>query len=341
MIIFFIRVFSYNELSTGPVWSYCLNYQKYIMLRNYYSQESAQSLLQRPETLAVLSYGSACAPSEQGVIASGLTTLNSDRHEVWAAVDNAEVIRGTTGNCQWSKTDEVLCASIWITPQDCQNLEVATQLAYVELLDLLQKSEYQHPFRFWNYLPDINDGNGDEEQYKRFCTGRLNAFQAKGIPAEEFPAASALGHRVKGAVVIVFASRIAGVHHKNNLQVNAYQYPREYGISSPSFSRATTIELEGQSLFFVSGTASIIGHKTTSLGDLRGQLATTADNIQHLLQHAHAVPLHSMKVYLRHAKDFEVAKQELQTYFPEVPMIFTVADICRTNLLVEVECFCG
>jgi len=319
-------------------------------LQNYLSDQTIDSLLSLPETLMVLPYSSgsrqSCAPSTPGSIHSGLTLLGSETTltEVWSS-EQAVTDRGITGNCYWSKTDSILSAAIWLSPEACQNLEAASETAYSELLSFIKKQGYPHPFRFWNYIPDINLGEGDKEHYKLFCTGRLKAFRSSGIPDEQFPSASALGHHAEGAVIYVLAAKSKGNHLNNALQVNAYQYPREYGTSSPSFSRATCIKLNEQDLFFVSGTASIIGHKTTCEGDLHGQLETTISNIRHLLENkeknSNKAQLKSMKVYLRHASDFIQSQKQLEQAFPNILMVYTLADVCRANLLVEVECFCG
>lgn len=319
-------------------------------IRNHLSDQTIEQLLECPNTLMVLPYSSgsrqSCAPSQPGVIHSGLTLLGSETalNEVWTS-EKPVIDRGITGNCYWSKTESVLSASIWLSPEACQNLEVSSESAYRELLSLITDQGYPHPFRFWNYIPDINLGKGDNEHYKLFCTGRLKAFRASDIPDDQFPSASALGHHAEGAVIYVLAAKVGGRHHNNALQVNAYQYPREYGVSSPSFSRATCIHLDDQDLFFVSGTASIIGHKTTCEGDLKGQLETTISNIQHLLENKdksnNQAQLQSMKVYLRHASDFIQTQHLLEAAFPETLIVYTLADVCRANLLVEVECFCG
>lgn len=321
-----------------------------LYLRNTLSTQAVDELIARDDTLMVLPYTSgsrrACAPSKPGVIHSGLTLLGSEEtlNEVWSVADEA-ISRGVTGNCYWSKTDTLIAAAIWLSPEACQDLVASTRSAYTELLQFLQNTGYPYPFRFWNYIPDINLGDGDNEHYKLFCSGRLAAFRAMGIPDDQFPSASALGHHSEGAVIYVLAAKTSGNHHNNALQVNAYQYPREYGESSPSFSRATCIKLGNQDLFFVSGTASIVGHKTTCEGDLEGQVKTTVSNIQHLLDNKaknnNQSTLKSMKVYLRHASDFIPTKALLENAFPNTLMIYTLADVCRANLLVEVECFCG
>ena len=313
------------------------------MLRNtIITDQSIETLSQQSNILICLPYGTHCRPSVPGIIQTGLVNLGQQNViEVWLVNDC--VTKGISGNCHWSKSKDILSAAIWLSAEQCQSIEKATEKAYTELLTLLQTYNYPHPFRFWNYFPDINLGDGDDEHYKRFCTGRLNAFRKVNMPDHNFPSASALGHHTEGAVIYALAAKVPGKHHSNGLQVNAYQYPREYGVSSPSFSRATSIKLAQQYSFFISGTASIIGHKTTSKGDLRGQLHTTINNIQHLLdtQAKQDLNLQSIKVYLRHASDYLVARVELEKHFPNVLMIFTIADICRNNLLVEVECFCG
>lgn len=323
-------------------------------LRNFISPKPIDELLAQPNTLMVLPYSSgtstsgapSCSPSKPGLIHSGLSSLaNEVQSEVWTS-EKPVLERARNGQCYWSKTESVIAAAIWLSPEQCQDLEASSEAAYCELLSLIQEQGYAHPFRFWNYIPDINRAAGsDGEHYKLFCTGRLKAFRHMGIPDEQFPSASALGHHAEGAAIYVLAARQQGQHYKNTLQVNAYQYPREYGVSSPSFSRATGIQLDGQDLFFISGTASIIGHQTISVGDVAGQLDTTISNIRHLLDSKakshNRAQLQSLKVYLRYASDLSVTKEKLEQAFPNTLIVYTLADVCRDNLLVEVEGFCG
>ncbi len=314
-------------------------------ITNFISDQPVETLAEHPNTLAVLPYCTPCIPSSPGIINAGLTSLGEKcLNEVWS-IDNDTISKGVSGRCHWSKTDKILSAAIWLSAEDCQDIEKSTEIAYKQLLQFLQDEGYPHPLRFWNYIPDINLGEDDNEHYKLFCTGRLKAFRETGIPDDQFPSASALGHHAEGAVIYTLSAKQPGRHHNNSLQVNAYQYPREYGVSSPSFSRATCITLAEQDLFFVSGTASIIGHQTTHEGDLSGQLETTISNIRHLLDNKNKTnnnaSLKTMKVYLRYASDHIAASQQLKQAFPDTDMIFTLADICRANLLVEVECFCG
>lgn len=315
-------------------------------LNNYLCTEAPNEALKHPKTLMVLPYSAKCEPSIPGIINTGLKALplnNQPLNEIWSVLE--DVTRGVSGNCHWSKTDSIISAAIWLTKEQCLDIEKSTEHAYLELLTLLTNEGYPHPFRFWNYMPVINTGTDDQEQYKLFCTGRLKAFEQSGLIAEDYPSASALGHHAQGAVFYVLAAKRPGKHYRNSLQINAFQYPREYGPSSPSFSRATELTLNEQSLFLISGTASIIGHRTIAEGDITGQVATTIKNITHLLslkrEQNSETNVISAKVYIRFEKDLKETKNLVDNALPTTEIIYILADICRSNLLVEIECFCG
>jgi chorismate lyase/3-hydroxybenzoate synthase len=143
--------------------------------------------------------------------------------------------------------------------------------------------------------------------------------------------------------IYVLSSFFQGQHHSNSKQQDAYQYPRQYGISSPSFARATSVEYPEGNLLFISGTASIIGHKSLHQGNLTAQLETTKNNIMHLLAKTGYTTesVQTMKVYLRCQSDLSETQAILDKAFPKALKLFTLADICRSDLLVEVECFCS
>ncbi|MBU3020483.1 hypothetical protein [Aestuariibacter sp. A3R04] len=312
------------------------------MLKQQFSSTPAHELLSQANTFAVMPFVAQCEPFGPGMIATGLEEANgSTMSEVWTVSE--PVSRGLTGRCFWSKTDDVMCVAHWLSKDECEAIEPHTQGAYTAVLSLLAEHGYAYPFRFWNYLPDINVGEGDNELYKKFCTGRLNAFESAGITPDGFPAASALGHHSEGAVIYVFASKVKPEHYKNNHQVNAYEYPRQYGVSSPSFARATALTINGADLLFISGTASIIGHQTLGEGDIERQLDVTMSNIGHLLESANpkGCKLAAFKVYVRHPEHVAFTRQWLSERYPDVNAVYTLADVCRKELLVEIECFCA
>ncbi|MBO1256747.1 hypothetical protein J3L16_13725 [Alteromonas sp. 5E99-2] len=313
----------------------------YNMLNHNFSPLSSDELLNTPYTLAVMPFSSHCAPSTLGLIYSGLEQANLPQvNELWTV--EQEVTRGVSGRNHWSKNESIICVAYWLTEDECNDIENSTYQAYTSVLSEIKSQGFPHAFRFWNYLPSINNGSGDAEIYKKFCSGRLRAFEQLNIESTDFPAASALGHHGKGAVVYVFASSQIPLHFNNNKQVNAFEYPRQYGISSPSFARATHINLGSSSHLFISGTASIIGHKTVEQDNISGQLDVTAANIEHLLVHANPdkKALSTFKIYVRHQDHVEFVSTWIKQHYPEVKSVITLADICRSDLLVEIECVC-
>jgi chorismate lyase/3-hydroxybenzoate synthase len=128
--------------------------------------------------------------------------------------------------------------------------------------------------------------------------------------------------------------------------VSAYNYPPEYGVRSPSFSRAT-VHHEGDGMtLFISGTASIVGHQTVHAGDTAAQTRETLVNIQALLEEANRVTgtggftldALAVKVYVRHPADLSVIQEELRTALgPQARPVYLQADICRRDLAVEIE----
>src|SRR5256885_12213548 len=56
--------------------------------------------------------------------------------------------------------------------QTCALPICAARIAYDEILRTTRERGYPHLIRVWNYLRDINAGEGEAERYKRFCAGR-------------------------------------------------------------------------------------------------------------------------------------------------------------------------
>lgn len=311
-------------------------YQSYLHLD---SNTDPQAALTQPGVLALVRFDGSClASSTPGIIPIGLSSLSDQPLEVIRYGEQVAE-RGSAHDCQWSQIEDLLCVATWISPAACAHIEEATDDAYRRLFTVMQSAGFHHPFRIWNFIPRINSGLGDREEYKKFCVGRQRAFDRLKLEHRQYPAASALGHHGEGAVIYLLAHRQPGQHHENTRQEPAYRYPRQYGPCSPSFARATSLTLKDHRQLFVSGTASILGHDTKAAGDLKQQLEITLDNIRHLVESTDhtAATLGAIRVYLRNAEDYPAARDYLAERFPPESVNFLHADICRDNLLVEIE----
>ncbi len=275
--------------------------------------------------------------------------------EVWHG--NGQLTQGQCGAIRYRHDDDVLFGVITVdetafaATTDKTPLQQATEAAYRQVFALLDTLHYPYLFRFWNYIADINAHSFGLERYRQFNLGRQDAFLAHGRDVVgNVPAACALGS-AQGPLTIAFlAGRVAPLAIENPRQVSAYQYPQEYGPRSPTFSRASLVRLGQDEVLFVSGTASIVGHATLHPADVVAQTRETLANIEAVLEQANqqasqpGFDLASLyyKVYVRHAADFVPIRTELEHTVGAVPhAIYLQADVCRQDLLVEIEATAG
>jgi chorismate lyase/3-hydroxybenzoate synthase len=206
-----------------------------------------------------------------------------------------------------------------------------------------------HLYRVWNYVPHINAHEHGLENYQRFCRGRSLAFENHFGRAfrRHLPAASAVGAADGQLVVGFLAGNIEPHHFENPRQIPAFEYPSEYGPRPPSFSRATCVQLPRGRKIFISGTAAIRGHATVAVDDLDRQLACAVENLRLIGEAAGAGAVlggpagwrRSFKIYIRHPSDLGRIKTSLErdVLRPADTVSFLQADICRADLLLEIE----
>ncbi len=224
-----------------------------------------------------------------------------------------------------------------------EKLSTATAEIYSRMLELTRSAGMPHLVRVWNYFPRINEIESIE-RYQDFCKTRFEIFEsAQYDMSRDLPAASAVGS-ASGALTVVFlASEDKPTYIENPRQISAFRYPEKYGPRSPSFSRGAL--LPDSRTLFVSGTASIVGHETVHAGDLPAQVEETLRNIDIVIERAFGkgASLLSphfeshLKVYVRHAEDKLAIAERLERLIPADQVIYLRADICRSDLLVEIE----
>lgn len=266
--------------------------------------------------------------------------------EVWTV--NATVETGRSGNIDWARTPEFLFGS-YRQPAHESGLEAGTFHAYRELFALMEAQGVSNLLRIWNYFSAINADEDDGlERYKHFCVGRHDAFvQCGRLNAPDIPAATAVGSKGGEFVLYFLAATRGGRAVENDRQVSAYDYPPQYGPRSPLFARATQVSWLKDPQLFISGTASIVGHASTCLGDAEQQTAETLKNIGRVLSLAFPqgggfALLRALKVYIRHERDFPVIRAVVERAIgQDVPCLYLLADICRSELLLEIEAVAG
>ncbi len=303
------------------------------------------------------------APMEIPVTASMTPALGTDDVlcEVWrvagTAVEQRMTVTARHRRVIYRFCDQFLFGSVSLEEgamaraadeDGSSRLMRATEMAYREIFELLAACGHRHLIRVWNYLPEINREAGGGDRYRQFNSARRAAFQRSGQAlAGSVPAACALGSSAGNPLSIFFlAGRHAPTAIENPRQVSAYHYPPRYGEHRPIFSRACLLhELAGTTLF-VSGTASILGHETVHHGDVAAQTREALANVAALLREAnriagaarYAMDTLRLKVYVRHPRDLTAVMHEVaRVVAHSTPVIYLRADVCRTDLLMEIE----
>ena len=224
-------------------------------------------------------------------------------------------------------------------------------------------SDYEHVVRTWFYLGGITDPERDTERYRELNRARsefyfdvpfCRSLMEPHIDHVVFPASTGIGMTGSGLVMgcLTLQTRREDVFLlplENPQQTPAYAYSPRYSPQSPKFSRAMALVLGNYVTTWISGTASIVNSESQHPGDIGKQTEQTIDNIERLIAPenfaAHGVKgagatlsdLAKVRVYVKRAEDFEECRRVCERRFGTVPAIYALADVCRPELLVEIE----
>jgi chorismate lyase/3-hydroxybenzoate synthase len=267
--------------------------------------------------------------------------------EVWQC--EGPIKTGNWDQLRFAQGEQLTMGHIALDLRETGTMRESSRIAYDILQTYLQQSPHQWPLKIWNYIPGINQGSGDEELYRQFCLGRADAVLIDPGDRPPLPAATAIGSPAgeRALQVYFLAAALPGLDVENPRQVSAWRYPRQYGPRSPLFSRGTILRLNGSQQFLISGTASVVGHQTHHENQVANQLSESLRNVQSLLEEGYRLTGDShaklddqglLKVYIRNRADLDLIRRTLEAEAPaEIPRIYLEGDICRENLLTEID----
>jgi hypothetical protein len=299
--------------------------------------------------------------------------------ELWVADGNWQFDQYTLNSHQsidstlsFCHNDQYLIGGLCFFLSEEQTLQEGSYIAYQHIMNVISQ-QHRHLLRMWNYFPDINMNTDHGERYQQFCVGRYHAF----ANAIQYPAASAVGNyasMVSNTLVITFiATKTVGLFIENPTQISAYHYPKHYSPKSPSFARAAIYQPQ----LYISGTASIVGHKSVFKHDIVAQTKQIIKNLQHLITHSNhqqqtkqytLSSCHStkfdpltedkmtsksclsqqslagkksaitLKIYLRYPEHIQQVAPIIHQWLPLCHNVcYLHADICRQELDIEIE----
>jgi enamine deaminase RidA (YjgF/YER057c/UK114 family) len=215
--------------------------------------------------------------------------------------------------------------------------------------------------RQWNYIESITRIEDNSQNYQEFNDAR-SRFYRKTKWHDGFPAATGIGIGCGGVIVDLDAiytngSDIKIVSLNNTLQVPAHDYSKsvlvaaedepDRPVTTPKFERGKLVSSGTEGVIYISGTAAIRGEKSFSYEGIEEQTRITLENIEHLISeetlansgagHFANVEISSLRIYLKEESFFEPCKKIVDENYPGVPAVYLKADICREELLVEIE----
>ena len=313
-------------------------------LRIEYRDVPLTAALATPGTLAVMAFGAtgATASEDQRFLQVALPAHGTSPLECWQV--DAEVRHGRDGALRWAEGGGLQFGALELA--DDGDIERVAERAYTRLQAWLAASQYPHPLRIWNYMDAITEGAGDDERYRRFCVGRARGIGGAQRPTD-LPAATAIGHpSPTGRFQLYWLSAAtAGTPLENPRQVQAWRYPRQYGPQAPGFARALLPASPDMPLL-LSGTAAVVGHASQHDAQLERQLDEVILNLHSLIDTAclvrPALPQKlsagtRLKAYVRDAEQLPLIALRLAELLPDTPVIVLHGEVCRRELLVEID----
>jgi chorismate lyase/3-hydroxybenzoate synthase len=231
--------------------------------------------------------------------------------------------------------------------------ESRVKAIYLDVLARASRDGF-HPLRFWNFIPGINDEIAPGlSRYMAFNAARHAGYRAvhhvNGALPGAIATASGVGASDGSLHVFCLATRERALPVENPRQVPAYEYSRKYGPLPPCFARGMLVR-SSSPLLVIGGTASVRGEESVRVGDLPGQIDETLLNVRALIRAGcratgrslQREPLGALTGVRAYVVD-ETAAAGVRDVLaqgcglPASAIELRVADLCRPDLLVEVE----
>ncbi|PIF05177.1 MAG: hypothetical protein CSA36_08080 [Draconibacterium sp.] len=209
--------------------------------------------------------------------------------------------------------------------------------------------------RQWNYIENILGSDNGRQRYQQFNNVRAG-FYAGHFNESGFPAATGIGTNYGGIIIEFIAITSEELISKpvdNPLQISAHHYSTNVLAvklcpekETPKFERARNVKLFNKKQLYISGTAAIVGEKTEGINDPVRQTEITIENIKKLysnniesstIEDSGKAQFGHARVYIKNHEDFPAIKKTYEKYFGNSPAVYLHADICRHDLLVEIE----
>lgn len=199
--------------------------------------------------------------------------------------------------------------------------------------------------RQWNYIEQITAQESDGQQHYQMFNNARSEFYSSTLWKDGYPAATGIGSTCGGVLVdfdaVMLQSDVCRITPiDNKLQVAAHAYSENVLMSAgsckttPKFERAKSLTLADRRMVYISGTAAIRGEESLTGVGIERQFAITMENISQLTGDARCCLL---RVYLKYAHDYTTVKHLLSSMERSIAISYLETDVCRNELLIEIE----
>jgi len=245
--------------------------------------------------------------------------------------------------------------SLTIAEQSSHVFEIMAEILKTEQIDLNLVD------RQWNYLENITFNCDRAGQHYQQLNDVRSKYYATTKWDNGYPSATGIGTTAGGLMVQFDAATLNSartVSLDNSLQIAAHQYSKQVLIgetknaTTPKFERAkaivySTIFGDTNTQIYISGTAAIRGENSLTGVDIKAQTIATIENIEYLIslenlkKHNISVPkapkIKIFRVYLKSEALYKEAHEIIARRYPAIPTLYVVCDVCRDELLIEIE----
>ncbi|MGL6197136.1 MAG: Rid family hydrolase [Thermoguttaceae bacterium] len=292
------------------------------------------------------------------------------------AIAPHENAKNTVSITRKSNHDKSICVSFddltWCFLADIVPSELPVG-SYARSFDVFKKLESELAYyglvpeqilRTWLYQGHLVLQEGDSQRYKELNSARTDFFSGKRFLADYlpkgyngptvYPASTGIGSDdvdivIGGLALSTKRTDIIAVPLENPNQTSAFDYGVVYSPQSPKFARAMGLQIGDAARIYVSGTAGITESESRYENDPEAQTELTLDNIEALISgenlanhgikgfDANLSDLAVARVYVKREAEYERIKAICEKRCKNIPILYTIADVCRPELLVEIE----
>ncbi len=249
-----------------------------------------------------------------------------------------------------------------------ESIREQSDALFVKLSKILSLEEFavSDIVRQWNYIPQIVAVDKNNYQhYQAFNDSRTVFYRKADWVKCGYPAATGIGMDCGAVTVDVVAvkyfdtkSRVLPID--NDLQRAAHVYTQNVligaqmdeieGCSTPKFERAKAVgSLQNGYICYISGTAAIRGEASMESNDAAVQTVMTVENVEHLISDytcrkfgielgCKFREINSARTYIKNPKEVDQIKSVVdEKWGDKTSVVYLKADVCRDELLVEIE----